>query len=73
MCRPKALARAQLEPIVDLASVDVVQQIFIRGDAERRRPILPFDVECTAVRVNLGKFGDWPLLGDNVAITPNAD
>jgi hypothetical protein len=53
-------------------AVDVGKKIFIRGDAESGRSILPLNYECAA-RINTGKGADRPLICLDIAVASNSD
>ena len=71
MRRPKISARVQSEPMVNVLIVDVAEQIFIGGDAERRRTAAPLDLK-SAIGLDFGKIADRPSVGDNVTVANNA-
>src|SRR5436309_8137035 len=68
---PKISARVASQPVALVLSRDVLKKIFIGRDAQRRRSGPPFDVKST-VRLDLGKIGDRPCVGNNVPVAHNA-
>src|SRR5439155_820027 len=66
------VARVQVKGVARNVAVDVGEKIFIRGDAESGRAILPFNYECAAC-INIGKGTDRALIGLDIAIAPNSD
>src|SRR5438270_10635068 len=50
---------------------DVLKKILVRRDAERRRPISPFDSK-SAIGFNFREIGDRSRVGNDVAVSHNA-
>ena len=59
------------QPVIDVLGGDVTEEIFIRGNAERRRAVLPLNIK-TAVGFDFGKITNVPSVSDDVAIAPDS-
>src|SRR6266849_5728090 len=71
MGRPQISPRMQPKAMIDIFIADVAQEIFIGGDAERRRTGPPLDLKA-AIRFDFGKIADCAGVRHDVAIAHNA-
>ena len=67
MGRPQISPRMQPKATIDIFIADVVQEIFIGGDAERRRTGPPLDLK-SAIGLNFGKIADRACVSQKVTV-----
>ena len=71
MGRPQISPRMQPKATIDIFIADVAQEIFIGGDAERRRTGPPLDLKA-AIRFDFGKIADRTRVSHNVTVADDA-
>jgi len=71
VCGPKITPRVKSQPVTFVLGRDVLKEVLIGRDAQRRRSAPPFNVKST-VRLDLCKIRDRPCVRNNVSVVDDA-